>query len=102
MTLNNPSPVAEDAPTEIFLPEFHFPREHTVVEVSGGKWSITIDEDDRGMELIQRLRWWHGIDEQKITIKGLKRKMGQGLGSQEEEEGYIAQCQQTASKCTLM
>nr|POE96961.1 putative glycosyl hydrolase [Quercus suber] len=33
-----------ETPTEIFLPDFHFPRGQTSVEVTGGKWTIQVDE----------------------------------------------------------
>lgn len=87
----------EDAPTEIFLPEYHFPRTQTAVEVSGGKWSIDIDDVDGGT--IQRLRWWHGEGEQTMTIRGVKRRQGMAL-STEDEEGYLQQCQK--STCAVM
>ena len=94
---------SEDAPTEIFLPEFHFPRGTAKVEVSSGKWSITVDEADHGLGLIQRLRWWHGKGEQKITVRGLKRKIGAAVGHEdpEDEPGYFEQCQKQ-TKCQIM
>ena len=55
------------------------------------------DDDDLG--LIQRLKWWHGVGDQKITVKGVKRRPGMALGK-EEEEGYLDQCQQT--RCRIM
>ena len=89
---------ATDAvPTEIFLPEFHFPRDHTSVEVSSGKWTISVDAADGGM--IQRLRWQHGAGKQNMTVKGVQRRQGMALGK-EEEEGYYEQCKQ--SRCSLM
>src|SRR5204863_8337932 len=57
LQLTTNSPCSEDQVTEIFLPEYHFPSDRTTVEVSGGKWSISFDEDDGG--LIQKLWWWH-------------------------------------------
>lgn len=87
----------EEVPTEIFLPEFHFPRDNTAVEVSSGKWRISVDDKDGG--LIQRLRWYHGAGKQKMTIKGVQRRQGMALGK-EEEEGYLEQCKQ--SNCILM
>lgn len=87
----------EDVPTEIFLPEFHFPRDATQVEVSGGKWTISVDDADGG--LIQRLRWQHGLGKQNMTVKGVQRRQGMALGK-EEEEGYYEQCKQ--SWCVLM
>ena len=97
MSLKCKTATTEEAPTEIFLPEFHFPRENTEVEVSGGKWSISVDDADGGF--IQRFRWWHGKGEQALTVKGVKRRQGIALGK-EEEEGYLDQCQQT--RCAIM
>lgn len=88
---------ADDMPTEIYLPEFHFPRAKVSVEVSGGKWTLGVDDADGG--LIQRLRWWHGEGRQHVTVQGVKRRQGMALGK-EEEEGYLDQCQQT--RCTIM
>lgn len=89
---------AEDAPTEIFLPEFHFPRDGSEVEVSSGKWSISVDDADGGM--IQRLRWWHDMGKQSLTVKGVKRRQGTSLGEEDEAPGYLEQCRQ--SGCQLM
>ena len=94
---NKPS---EDAPTEVFLPEFHFPRSNVEVETSSGKWTIAIDEADCGLGLVQRLRWWHGSGAQKLTVKGVKRRVGMALGKEEEEEGYLDQCRK--SSCRVM
>lgn len=99
MTLNCENPATEDTPTEIFLPEFHFPGEQSQVEVSGGKWTISVDDTDGAEGLIQRLRWWHGVGEQKLKVKGVQRRQGMALGK-EEEEGYLDQCQQT--RCVVM
>lgn len=97
LSLECQSATQEDVPTEIFLPEFHFPRDISVVVVSGGKWTISVDDADGGMT--RRLRWWHGVGNQTITVKGVKRRQGTALGK-DDEEGYLDQCQQT--KCTLM
>jgi hypothetical protein len=85
----------EHAPTEIFLPEFHFPKEQCEVEVTAGKWTISTDESDGHM--IQRLRWWHVEGEHHIKVTGQKRQYALG---KEDEEGYLDQCQQ--SKCSVM
>lgn len=87
----------QDTPTEVFLPEFHFPKDRCTVEVSGGKWSISTDDADGGM--IQRFRWWHAEGEQTLRITGVQRRQNMKLGK-EEEEGYIDQCQQ--SSCAIM
>ena len=87
----------EEKPTEIFLPEFHFPKDQCEIEVTAGKWTISTDDADGGM--IQRLRWWHVEGEHHIKITGVQRRQNMMLGK-EEEEGYLDQCQQ--SKCTVM
>lgn len=97
MSLTAASSTKEDAPTVIFLPEFHFPPSSTNVEVSGGKWTISFDDENGG--LVQMLRWWHAEGDQKITIRGVRRKQGTAL-SAEEDEGYLEQCQQR--NCTVM
>lgn len=97
LSLKCQSAATEDVPTEIFLPEFHFPRDNTAVEVSSGKWTISVDDMDGGMT--QRLRWIHGEGKQNITVKGEQRRQGMALGK-EEEEGYMEQCRQ--SKCNTM
>ena len=89
--------VKEETPTELFLPEFHFPKDQCKIEVSGGKWSISAAEDGHG--LIQVLKWWHLEGEQQIKITGVQRRQNMALGK-EEEEGYLDQCQQ--SRCSIM
>lgn len=88
----------EDFPTEIFLPEFHFPKEEVRVEVSSGKWTIGTDDDEKGS--IQKLRWWHGVGKQNISVKGVRRKAGLAVGDKEDNEGYYDQCQK--SRCDIM
>ena len=97
LSLDCKTPATDDVPTEVFLPEFHFPREKTAVEVSSGTWSISVDDMDGG--LTQRLRWVHGAGKQEVTVKGVQRRQGMALGK-EEEEGYLEQCRQ--SKCIIM
>lgn len=89
--------VEEHRPTEIFLPEFHFPKDKCEIEVTAGKWTITTDDEDGGM--IQKLRWWHAEGEHQIKVTGVQRRQNMALGK-EEEEGYLDQCQQ--SKCSVM
>ena len=97
MTLTCKSKIKEEVPTEIFLPDFHFPRDHSEVTVSGGKWTISIDDVDDG--LIQKLRWWHAEGTQNIIVRGVRKAQGTAMGK-EEEEGYLDQCQQT--RCCVM
>jgi len=87
LNLTAPTSTKETAPTEIFLPEWHFPGNDTSVEVSGGKWAISIIDDK------QTLRWWHAEGEQKITVKGLKQKLGMIAGT-DDDDGYLRQYQQ--------
>lgn len=98
LSLSAPSPTPEDAPTEVFLPEWHFPQGQTSVEASGGKWTISVDDEGEGG--VQMMRWWHGEGEQKVVVKGVKRKggaaVGRGMGEIEEgEEGYLEQFQRS-------
>jgi len=90
----------QEAPTEVFLPEFHFPRDRTEVEVSSGKWTIETYETGSGFAPLQILLWWHGTGNQKLTVKGVKRKLGTAPGSQEEDEDYLDQCKQ--QNCSVM
>lgn len=97
LKLQSPESTTEDKPTEIFLPEFHFPKDKSTIEVSGGKWSISTDDSDGGM--IQKLRWWHNDGVHELKVTGVQRRQNMALGK-EEEEGYMEQCQQ--SKCAVM
>ncbi|KAI9839740.1 MAG: hypothetical protein M1837_002028 [Sclerophora amabilis] len=96
-SLSAPTATREDLPTEIFLPEYHFPADNLNVEVSGGKWEISLDDTDTG--LVQKLKWWHGEGDQNMTVRGVRRRQGVALGN-EEEDGYLQQCQQ--SSCAVM
>jgi hypothetical protein len=96
-TLSAKESTPEETPTEIYLPEFHFPQTHSEIEVSGGKWAIETEDVDDGT--IQKLKWWHGAGEQKITAKGVKHKQGTIVVS-EEEMGYLEQC--TKNGCRVM
>ena len=98
LTLDSDVAATDNVPTEIFLPEYHFPRDKCSVEVSGGKWSISVDDQDGG--LIQRLRWWHAEGKQSLTVQGVKRRQGMALGKEEEEAGYLEQC--VKSRCIII
>jgi hypothetical protein len=94
---------AEDSPTEVFLPEFHFPSDMCVVEVSGGKWSIGNYDEDGG--LAQKLKWWHNEGGQWLRVTGVRNSLqGAGPSGGEEELGYLSQCQQAiyGPKCSVM
>lgn len=88
---------SEDNPTEVFLPEFHFPKDKCVVATSSGKWSISTDDRDGG--LTQILKWWHAEGDQSLKVTGVLRAQQM---TRQDEEGYLDQCQQTTSKCVVM
>lgn len=101
-SLTAPSKTPDDAPTEIFLPHFHFPNGQTVVEVSGGKWIIeTRDVDGEGM---QWMRWWHAEGEQSMKITGVVRKNnGTTVGSERDDEyGYFEVMRRVTENCSVM
>ncbi|KAK9446877.1 glycoside hydrolase superfamily [Limtongia smithiae] len=54
---------AEDLPTEIHVPDFHFPNGDLVVEISTGRWELD--------HQAQLLRWWHMDGRQSIRIIGI-------------------------------
>lgn len=87
-----------NAPTEIYLPGFHFPESNIVVAVSGGKWDIDV-QDIQGVKL-QHLRWWHAEGEQDIKIEGLKRKPGEFSNPGGADVSYLEQCQK--GQCVMM
>lgn len=89
-------------PTEIFLPQYHFPSEEIDIKVSSGKWSISFEngfEGDNGTAGFQILRWWHGSGKQNLIVKGARRQVSSTV--REDEEGYFAQCSQ-ATQCGVM
>ncbi len=102
LTIQAPKVAAPDAPTVVFLPEYHFPKDACVVEASSGKWEISNDEEETA--LVQRLRWWHGEGEQTLRITGVVRKYNAIEGSAATEEaGYYEQCNQGAwTNCNIM
>lgn len=94
--LNADRPTTQEAPTEIYLPEFHFPASEAVVSVTGGKWSIEFHEETSSS--IQVLKWWHGEGDQDIKVQGVVRKAG-GIAVGYEDDSYLEQCQKN---CTVM
>jgi Glycoside hydrolase family 5 C-terminal domain len=96
LSLNTENPSTRDAPTEIYLPEFHFPTSDTVVAVSGGKWAIEFQEEASGS--VQVLKWWHGEGDQDIKIQGVKRKAGEAAVGH-EDDSYLEHCQRN---CAVM
>ncbi|EME40080.1 glycoside hydrolase family 5 protein [Dothistroma septosporum NZE10] len=106
LNLTTPSSTPSDHPTEIFLPEYHFPQNdnRTHVEASGGKWEIrmiNIGPESEGATQ-QVLRWWHGEGEQTLKVTGVKRKRGRVGDSANDvapEDSYL----ETYTKnCTVM
>lgn len=95
MSLTAQTATSSDAPTEIYLPEFHFPEDQTAISVSGGKWEIEIEDTTQ----VQRLLWWHAEGEQDIKIEGAKRKVGEYSNSA-EDMSYLEQCQR--GQCVMM
>lgn len=96
LALTSPSSSEDRTPTEIWLPEWHFPQADTVVEVSGGKWKLYTDTE--GKVPMQLLQWWHAEGEQSITIKGVKRKQGLIVNG-DVDDGYL---EQYARNCAVM
>jgi hypothetical protein len=99
-TLVADSPTPEDKPTEIFLPEWHFPKDKCTVEVSGGKWTIAKFDEDAG--LIQKLKWWHMEGEQWIKVTGVPSRLQQHVAESTGEPGYLEQYRDSVSRCTMM
>jgi hypothetical protein len=102
-SLTTDTACAENLPTEIYLPEFHFPPGKTAVEVSGGRWRIETEDvnEEGGMQI---LRWWHSVGEQNMKVVGVKRKAGTyGAGEEGEggdgESGYF---EMVREQCVLM
>ena len=73
---------AEDAPTEIFLPDYLFQDCEPVISTSSGRWVV--------YRPAQVLRWWHcGSGEQNITItSGYKREGVVGTANDDIEGWY--------------
>ncbi|KAJ9660936.1 hypothetical protein H2198_002281 [Neophaeococcomyces mojaviensis] len=101
-SLTAPSRTPDDAPTEIFLPDFHFPSGQTKVDVSGGKWMIeTRIVNGVGMQWMQ---WWHAEGEQTIKVTGVVRKNnGTSTTSPADEEyGYFEVLRRVGENCLVM
>ncbi|KAF4854239.1 putative glycosyl hydrolase [Colletotrichum siamense] len=99
LKLKAAAPPSDPAPTVVFLPEFHFPQDNCQVEVSSGKWAISMDDDEG--PLVQKLKWWHGDGEQTLKVSGLVRQHNVAEGS-EEDMGYLEQCQKNYANCSVM
>lgn len=98
LSLRTAKEAEPDTPTVLFLPEVHFPREASSVEVSSGKWEITGEEGD-----VQQFRWWHGAGEQNVRIRGVVRKVnGDGVVGGEEVGYYDAVSNWLGNGCVIM
>lgn len=96
LSLYSSKEFSSDAPTVLYLPEAHFPRNGCSVETSGGKWEIAEEEGD-----VQQLKWWHGTGEQNIKIVGVVRRLNGDPGG--EEPGYYdALSNWLGNGCTVM
>ncbi|KAK8117339.1 glycosyl hydrolase [Apiospora kogelbergensis] len=104
LEIRGTAPRDDEQPTTVFLPEYHFPKEQCTVEVSGGKWEISTDDDERAW--VQKIRWWHGDGKQTMRVKGLVRPHNSFAAGSAEEAGYLEQCQQSygigVEKCSVM
>lgn len=98
MTLTAEAATTSEAPTEIYLPEFHFPESKVVVAVSGGRWKI--DYQEIQSIKVPRLQWWHAEGDQSIKIEGVKRKPGQVDDSSSEDATYLERCEK--GDCRVM
>ena len=105
LKLEAKGPAKNEAPTMVYLPEFHYPSDAADVEASSGKWEITTD-DTEGPH-VQKLLWWHGDGAQSLRVKGLVRKHNVVEGSG-EDDGYVEQCREAysmsnvANNCSVM
>lgn len=103
LKLQAPKAAEDNAPTVVFLPEFHFQKDQCDVTVSAGKWELSSDDSEGPM--LQRLKWWHPEGDHTLNIQGVVRKHNIPEGST-EEAGYLEQCQQGSGfnfgNCSIM
>jgi hypothetical protein len=72
---------SEDAPTEIFIPEYFFQDGEPEINLSSGRWLM-----HRSGQVLQ---WWHsGSGEQSITISSPYRKEGVVGTADEDDNGW--------------
>lgn len=93
--LTSPTSTAEDSPTQVFLPEWHFPESAMVVDVSGGKWSVSVDQHGSRV-----LSWWHAGGEQSLEVKGRSVLKGLREDGEVEEGGFVERCSEKG--CAVM
>lgn len=71
LTAPEASPLEDEpTPTLIYLPEYHFPLDETIITASTGSYNMSVD---RGMRV---LKWWHPEGSQSISILGVKKTNG--------------------------
>ncbi|RMZ89778.1 hypothetical protein DV736_g2987, partial [Chaetothyriales sp. CBS 134916] len=100
MSVKSNKPAAEDGPTEIYLPDFHFPSEKASIRVTSGQWRIeTVNVSGEGMQI---MKWWHEKGEQSLTVVGVKTKLGAVGEEDEEETGYFEMMRKLATNCSIM
>lgn len=87
----------EDAPTEVFLPDYHFPRDAIEITVSSGRYSVG-QQEVMGVA-VQVLRWWPDRGEQKLHVKGSTQRAGMQLGG-DEDGTWLDRCRE--SICSIM
>lgn len=104
LRLDAPKPAKEDAPTIVFVPEYHFPKDDCQVEVSSGKWELSVEEDkeEPSTPALQRLKWWHGDGEQTLRLNGTVRRHNLPDEGTEPEPGVLEQCRQQYAQCSVM
>lgn len=98
MSLKAKETAGQETPTEIYLPEFHFPKDQSEVSVSSGKWEI--DDEEFNSVKVQCLRWWHEAGKQNIKIEGVKRKLSEASIVPGDDVSYLEQCQKGG--CVIM
>lgn len=97
MTATAAENAREDAPTEVFLPDYHFPQEATEVTISSGRYNVG-QQEVIGVA-VQVLRWWPERGEQKLRVKGSTQRAGMQMGG-DEDGTWLDRCRE--SVCSLM
>ena len=83
---------AKDTPTEVFLPQLHFPQDLFDVDVSAGHFELAIEQvGSEGRRQI--LRWWNEDGQQQLKVKA------KGLAS-ETDGWFMDRCGE--SRCQAM
>lgn len=61
-----------------------------------------IEVQDVDGEAMQKMKWWHGKGEQRMTVKGVVRKSGITSDEKGEDFGYFDTVSRLASNCSVM